>query len=139
MAPVRPVPTGQVAALDAKRLIKLLKLTRSPEPGEALSALRKAQDCLDKADLSWEDIINKNPVRFESLHQRNSFVERLIIDLEGCSGCMNQWQNNFLISIKSQYEVRKSISSKQQEVLETIWHEMKRKYNSADMSGDLTL
>lgn len=50
--------TGQrVVDLDKERLVKLLNLTGSAHDGEALAAIRKANELLDQHKASWSDVM----------------------------------------------------------------------------------
>lgn len=43
--------------MDATKLIKLLNLTRSDHDGEALSAIRKANELLAREGRQWSDVV----------------------------------------------------------------------------------
>jgi Protein of unknown function (DUF2786) len=44
--------------MDKERLTKLMRMTTSPNDGEALNALRKANELLKAAKMDWQQVLN---------------------------------------------------------------------------------
>lgn len=55
----------QLPPFDLERLAKLLQMTQSEQPGEALVAIRKANEYLKRYDLNWPEFF----VRLRNSHR----------------------------------------------------------------------
>jgi hypothetical protein len=63
--------------LDRERLAKILALTASTNDGEALAAIRKANDIVRGEDMTWDDVLVQLVPAVSNVHvtvHRNSFV-----------------------------------------------------------------
>ncbi len=58
--------------MDKSKLIKFLELTASPNDGEALSAVRKANIFLRENKLNWVDFVKEKPIEYKNTTTRAS-------------------------------------------------------------------
>ena len=86
----------------ADRLLKLLRLTSSEFDGEALSAIRRANELLQGAGLSWDDLIRveKMPVLPDwKAVVRECFAQNDV--------SLTPWERRFLMTIYRQATITK--------------------------------
>lgn len=81
------------------KLIKLLNLTTSNFDGEALNAIRKANDIIKKGDVQWENIIlTENNKRIETLEaqirDKQAEIDNLKIEIDELKTLNNAYINS---------------------------------------------
>jgi hypothetical protein len=106
------------AALDRKRLSKILSLSASPCDFEALAACRKANDLVYSAGLSWGDIVD--PVDRPSPHVD---IDALIDFCLSWAGGLTSWELGFAKSLSRR---RYALSDRQIETLLAIAEKARR-------------
>jgi hypothetical protein len=100
------------------RLIKLLGMTSSTFDGEALVAIRKANNLLKSAGLTWADVVTVSESAQKSSTWREPACWRDAIGI--CLGLtdapLSAWDRKFLIGISG----RKMLTEKQKYQLDRI-------------------
>jgi len=106
-------------ATAAARLVKLLGMTGSDYDGEALAAIRKANDLLKAAGMTWGDIIAVEPEPATApgtWQEPFSVEEAVVICLELVESPLSEWHIRFLHGIYG----RQNLTEKQAAQLERI-------------------
>jgi hypothetical protein len=106
---------------DYKKLTKFLELTRSNNDGESLSAVRRANEMLDKFNLRWADILKgkiiiqaPKPSDYELLFD---YIEEHMEDEEDYL--------DFILSLKSFYHKKGFLTEKQAKALYTTYERIR--------------
>lgn len=101
--------------LDRTKLIKLLMLTQSDQDGEALSAIRKANDLLKKSNKNWEEFLS--PQKEEPTYYLSKTDKMFEVCLENIQGKARE----FILSLQNQWTRRGSLSRKQRAALQKFY------------------
>lgn len=120
-----------------ERLVKFLELTRSDSDGEALSAMRRANELLKKVNLTWTDLLHKDVRQprqektykyytqekdYHPWYQPKNMLDFLVSHLASHSSI-----RPFIESLEEQWKERGSLSNKQYEALLKIYKNAKEK------------
>jgi len=126
-----------VSFSHTEKIIKLLKLTASPEDHEALSAIRIANDLLKKNDMTWDLIIFGNVDRrpnFKNNYEppkqkREAPKERVVPDENSVEDMVffireNAWKGfdmSFVDSVMKSFEKFGHLTYKQEKALRKVF------------------
>ncbi len=102
---------------DLDKLTKLLALTASDIDGEALAAIRAANRLLSRNKIRWEAVLapKETPHKQQPWERHDQEIETLFDDAfaKGVTGSFG----DFLKSLYSQWETKRSLSPKQMAAL----------------------
>lgn len=100
------------------KFTKLMELSASPIDGEALNALRFANQMLVEADISWTDLINNKDIIIKEVHikkEPNPEIEEMLkICKKGVRSSSGQM---FIRSLADWYKNHGSLTEKQVDAL----------------------
>lgn len=122
--------------MDLDKFVKILKLTTSPVDGEALAAVRKANEILKRENFEWEHfVLGKihhksgpgeerpfSPKYSDEIIRPDQIADALSLLLSRVDG-LGQKTVSMLYSFKSQFDKRGNLSDRQKEVLLKILRE----------------
>ena len=117
------------------KITKLLALTTSTFDGEALNAIRAANEILNEQDKTWEEVIHPNyfsasamALEIKMLKQEIAYLKEVkqpnksITIAQKINVCLEaQPYNKFLNSISSSFPKYGRLTDRQSEVLEEIY------------------
>ena len=113
-------------AAQTSRLVKLLGMTSSDYAGEALAAIRKANDLISRAGMTWADIITAEPEPRRAVVQwqePRDTLEAVRLCLALIDAPLSAWDVRFLVSIARRED---DLTEKQQiqlnRIVETCRH-----------------
>ena len=107
------------------RLLKLLRLTTSPHDGEALAAIRKANEMLSSRKLEWASLILPTaPPPKQKSSARDDVIEQMFDFLE--SARLSESSREFVESLRDYWDRLGDLTEKQHAALTKTYNFARR-------------
>lgn len=102
----------------AEKLARICGMFGSAHDGERAAAARKADQLVRAHGLTWNDVVCAN--KYSARADYSSFRDQVRFCFANID-LLNQWEHGFLLGIRK----RRSLSDKQQRILNEIWNKVR--------------